>query len=360
MESPRPNVPAVSLLRVGLTVIALLAAGFIGGWAGRAALVPPPNPVEAEPENLVYTVGMDTVGRSLAFTAVAEWELIPLGRNGADGVVTSVLVPPGGTVDAGQVVYTVGLRPVVVGQGSVPMFRSLAIGTRGPDVAQLESLLAGAGLFSADPDMVFDSTTRTAVREWQDSLGVEDDGVVQPGDLVFVQQLPAQITFTGGFEVGARVAAGDQVLLMVSSTPSFRIPMAPEQTVSAPLAAEVEVDYPDGMWTAAIERAVETATGEVNLILTAPDGGPVCGETCADWVGLSGATSFHANIIVVPETTGPAVPVAAIGTDPDNDTFVTLADGTLKAVEIVASANGVAIVAGIDPGTDILVPSRES
>ncbi|GIU91801.1 MAG: hypothetical protein KatS3mg011_0707 [Acidimicrobiia bacterium] len=347
------------LLRIAGLALLLVATGAAGYWAGRVALEPPANPLAEDSTPLTYVVEVGTVGRSFSFTAVAEWSLVPAGLNSAAGVVTSVEVAPGDVVGPGEVVYTVNLRPVVVAEGEVPMFRSLRLRDRGADVAQLQRLLAYLGLYSGDADGWYGTATRTAVRVWQRALGVEDTGVVEAGDLVFVPALPARIAVAEDLSVGARVGGGETAILLVPDDPVFRIPLAVEQAALVPLTGQVRVHYSGGVWDALIDRAVESPqTGQLDLFLVGADGGSVCGDDCARWVDLQGRTSFRADVIVVPDTTGPVVPVAAIGTDPANHPFVTRPDGTQVPVEIVESAQGIAVVDGIEPGTVILLPQR--
>lgn len=341
---------------VGMVVLVGVVA-VVGFWAGRAALEPPDDPIEVVRETVVYTASEDTVGRSFSFTAVGEWELVPVGISGGGGTVTGIDVAAGDSISAGDVLFRVDLRPVVAAEGAVPMFRDLGLRSTGEDVAQLQALLTTLGLFEGEIDGSFGSSTQAGVRRWQDSLGVADDGIVRAGDVVFLASLPSRVLLAEDVVPGARLGAGEEVVLSVPDAPYFYVPLAPDQATLVPLTAEVEIVFTDGVWEGQIVRAVETDVNELHLEVTASDGGPVCGDVCAAWVDLSAPTSFRANIIVVPNTTGVAVPVAGIATDPGNNSFVTLADGTMVEVEVVASADGLAIVDGLSEGTDILLPA---
>lgn len=343
-----------------LGVVLVGLAGWAGYWAAGVALESPDDPLAAEVERLVYVVEEGTVGRSLSFTASGEWDLVPLGLNGAAGVVTTVDVASGDEVGVGDVLFSVGLGPVVVAEGEIPMFRPLARGAEGPDVAQLQMMLAGLGFFGGEVDGEFGVGTRTAVKAWQDSLGVADSGIVGPGDVIFVSALPARVSLDSLLTVGARLGGGEQVIWLVPDAPGFQIGLAPEQASLVPLSADVRVHFAGGIWEAVITQAVERPErGQLDLILAGADGGPVCGAECGEWVGLDGRSLFRADIIVIPETTGPIVPVGAISTDAGNAPSVTLTDESLVPVVIVESANGLAVVDGLDPGTEILLPAAE-
>ncbi|MFQ5523649.1 MAG: peptidoglycan-binding protein [Acidimicrobiia bacterium] len=347
------------LVSVLVVLLLVVGAGVVGWWAGRVALEPPEDPLAEGSGPVSYVVEAGSVGRSFSFTAVASWELVPVGRNAAVGVVTSVELEPGAVVSPGDVLYTVDLRPVVTAEGTVPSFRRLSLKSKGVDVAQLQALLAGLGFYDGEVDGVFGRSTRAAVKAWQKVLGIDDSGIVEPGDVVFVPELPARLVLGDLLVVGARLSGGEETVLLVPDAPFFRIPLAVEQGSLVPLSTDVFVTYPAGVWEARVEKAVESPEfGQLDLVLSGADGGPVCGVVCADWVDLSDRTLFQAEIVVIPETSGPVVPVAAISTDPGNQPHLTLADGSLVPVTIVESANGLAVVEGVEPGTEILIPSE--
>jgi peptidoglycan hydrolase-like protein with peptidoglycan-binding domain len=346
-------------LRTGRTVTALLVIALVGAagfWAGRVVLVPPEDPLEGGSEPITYTVVEGRVGRSLQFATVAEWVLVPLAWNAAFGVVTSVDVSSGDEVGVGDVLYTVNLRPVVVAAGVVPAFRDLSQNATGADVAQLQRFLAELGFYLGEVDGVFRTSTRLAVRAWQESLGVPIDGVVRRGDVIFIPGLPVRVAFSSELVVGASLVGGERLVLEVPADPVFRVPLSVEQRSLVPLSAPVRVTYTVGVWEGRVDRAIETPEmGRLDLILTAPDGGPICGAECAQWVALDSPTDFLVEIVVIPETVGPVVPVAAIGFDAGNQPYVTTAAGERIDVTIVESSQGIAVVDGVEVGTVILV-----
>lgn len=330
----------------------------VGWWAASVTLEPPENPLtDAEP--ILYTVREGSVGRSLRLTAVAEWEFEDLARNASSGVVTSVVVDPGAAVSSGDVLYTVDLRPVVAAKGVVPAFRDMSLRTEGEDVIQLQAFLSGLGFYEGEVDGVFGSGLRSAVKEWQESMGIPSDGVVRLGDVVFVPELPARMVGSGELKVGAPMSGGELVLRRVMDRVQFRIPLAQEQRNLVPLSADVLVSNDDEEWEARISEAVEDeTTGVLSLVLESPDGGSVCSPQCQE-VPLNGQTDYPAELQIVPETTGPVIPIAAVETLADGSTVVAGADGSQIPVAILATSDGLAVVEGLRPGAVIVLPVED-
>lgn len=346
-------------VRVVVATLLVIGVGLAGYWAGRVALEPPDDPLDVVLEPTEYRVESGSVGRSLSFTSVASWDLQSVGVVGGPGVVTSVEISAGDQVDAGDVVFTRDLRPVVIAEGTVPMFRDLGVRDEGADVAQLQTMLVSLDYYAGAVDGVYGDSTRDAVRNWQESLGLEPTGSVNVGDVVFVPDLPVRVAPADQVSVGARLVGGEALVSVIPADPVFRIPLATEQAALVPLTAPVLVSYPDGVWDARIDRAVDNLEpGRLDLFLSGPDGGSVCGNMCTDWVQLTGQSHFRTKIVVIPETEGPLVPVGAISAGAGNQSVLTLADGSQVEVTVVESANGVAVVAGIEVGTEILLPQR--
>jgi putative peptidoglycan binding protein/HlyD family secretion protein len=108
--------------------------------------------------------------------------------NGRQGTITA-LPDEGAVVTRGQALYRVDGKPVPLLYGRLPAWRPLSVGVEdGPDVRQLERNLVALGY---DPDRAitvdnhFSWATRAAVRRWQEVLGLEQSGTVQPGDAVW-------------------------------------------------------------------------------------------------------------------------------------------------------------------------------
>lgn len=123
---------------------------------------------------------------------------------------------------------------------------------------------------------------------------------------------------TVALAVGALVGSGEVVVNSLASTAGIVIPLAPEQSDLVPISARVTVTHPDGSWQGVVAQAVEPVgdgAGTLELVLEAADGGPLCGDECAEHIPPLGLCYFEAELVVIPETTGPVVPVAAISID---------------------------------------------
>ncbi len=130
------------------------------------------------------------------------------------GTVTSI-VSGGDAIDAGTVVATVDGAPVVAMIGDIPEYRALSTSSSdGADIRQLESNLVQLG-FDTDHKIVidetFDSATKAAVTAWEDSLGLDGDGKISAGEVVFV---PGRLLVdTVSATVGGSVQSGTALVV---------------------------------------------------------------------------------------------------------------------------------------------------
>jgi peptidoglycan hydrolase-like protein with peptidoglycan-binding domain len=335
------------------TVPTILLFGAAVGWAAAQTIRPAEDPLPpAQPVS--YEVEAGTLERTMGFTATAEWELTEAAENHHAGVVTSIDISSEQLVRPGDVVYSVGRRPVVVAAGELPAFRDLRQGDSGPDVSQLQGLLGDLGFYAGPVDGEFGAATLRAVRAWQRSLGIDDDGVVRQGDVAFLPGLPARVVFDESIRVGQSVTPASSSL-SVAEGPRFVIRLAREQLDLVPLTGDVVLHSPQGTWTAVIGTAIESADGQTDLVLEPADGESICGDDCLGVVPPGERVSLRAEIVVLEPVDGPIVPVAAIQTDARGATSVRIVGQGHREVDIVASVGGFAIVSGVDVGESILL-----
>ncbi len=154
----------------------------------------------------------------------------------------------GSVVDRNGVLYEVDGKPVRLLYGKVPAYRRLAQGVDpGADVLQLEQNLKETGLANGlidKPDAKWDSATTAAVKRWQKSLGADQDGVVEDGEVVFA---PGAVRVAGHeAETGAQLQPGGAVLEVTGTTRQIDVDLDARKQRLAHQGAKVEVELPDG------------------------------------------------------------------------------------------------------------------
>lgn len=338
--------------------VALLVAGGLIAWAVWSVLRPAEDPVRAVNHTYVE-VAAGEVGASLLLNVVAEWTPEPVGDNRTAGIVTQVLVEEGAEVDQGTVLYSVDLRPVVIARGEVPAFRDVSAGSVGEDVRQVQQMLSDLGFYSGTVDGEAGSGTESAIRKWQESLGVEQTGVVASGDIVFVPSLPTRIALdTDVVYRGATLIGGEQVVSELSASPDFTLPVTDTQAGMIPTGTRVEITSPQGsVWEAqAIDQQRDESAGTVVIGLTGLDGRVVCDDECGQ-VPVTGQSTLFSRIVTVETVSGLVVPSAALVTDADGQVAVIDEVGDLIAVTVVTSARGMSVIEGVTEGMRVRVPA---
>jgi peptidoglycan hydrolase-like protein with peptidoglycan-binding domain len=151
---------------------------------------------------------------------------------------------------------------------TIPMYRDLRTGDRGPDVAQLQSALKRLGFFGANLTGRYEASTATAVAKWYESLSVDpftptgsSEPMVPANGVVFFQKLPARVdevhTVTGA-------PVGQEAALTVTE---MQLVVASEISVD-------QVQYVNvGTKVALIDQSGATSEGTVIAVATKP-GGP--------------------------------------------------------------------------------------
>ncbi len=89
-----------------------------------------------------------------------------------------------GTVISGVPVYRVDNKPVPLLYGKLPLYRTLSQGKEGADVKQFERNLRALGYTGFTVDDTYSAATVAAVKRWQDDLGVDETGRIEPGAAV--------------------------------------------------------------------------------------------------------------------------------------------------------------------------------
>jgi peptidoglycan hydrolase-like protein with peptidoglycan-binding domain len=167
--------------------------------------------------------------------------------NQANGVYTQ-LPEAGDKVSCGGVLYRVDNRPVLLLCGTVPAYRALHVGVRGPDVRQLNRNLHQLG-YDADAhvrldpsDNAFTSKTEQALRVLQRKRGVGVTGGLATDDTLFLPEAVriAKVTC----QVGAPARPGAPVLSATSDKLHVRVDLDASQQGEVRKGDRVQITLP--------------------------------------------------------------------------------------------------------------------
>ena len=174
---------------------------------------------------------------------------------------------------------------------------------------------------------------------------------------LFVETVPARLVLDPSVVVGAVVSPGDVLLKAVALAPEMWIESDSSQ--GSPYRADVAMVIESGAlsWDAVVSR-VETdpETGAARLVLSSPDGAPVCGAQCGDAIpvlGQGGSTILAGRAVITPEVSGAMVPQSALGSTASGENIVLDAQGRRVPIEVLVLADGQAIVTGVDVGKTV-------
>ncbi|MEU5876307.1 peptidoglycan-binding protein [Spirillospora sp. NPDC047279] len=168
----------VFLSAVGVVVVAGAGLATVGlGGGGQAPVAHsslPPATADIERTTLTET---ESVGGTLSYGSTST-------ASSTGGGTLTWLPSPGTAITRGGTAYRVDNERVPLLYGRLPVYRTLGTGSEGPDVKQLERNLAALGYdgFTVDDD--FGSATATAVKEWQEDLGLAETGRITPGSVM--------------------------------------------------------------------------------------------------------------------------------------------------------------------------------
>lgn len=260
----------------------------------------------------------------------------------------------GERVDTGDVLFTVDLEPVVVAEGTVPMFRSLSDGAEGTDVAQLQRFLAETGYYDGDSDGKFDYRVRWAVRAWQEDVGMAVTGEVEAGAILFLPKLPVPIALVEEIDVGSVIGSGTTAIESLPESPDFSIELPDGQARLVEPEMTVEIAANGSVWHAKID-GIEVNENEIKIAtLTAVEGDSICNEECGQ-IPIDESAVLPSTIYIVPEVEGVTVPAASIVTDAAGVSAVVTEAGEVLPVEILAGVDGTVVVEGVDVGQRVRV-----
>ena len=339
---------------IGLVAVGVLGAGGIvlvraaddTAAAGPAA-TPGPNTATVSTRDIRRTTTLDgTVGHGAAS---------PLTVPGS-GTLTW-LPAVGAIVSSGERVAEVDGRPVVLLAGERPAWRDLGSGIDdGADIRQLEQALSdlGFGSTSLEIDDEWTAATTTAVKTFQRWMGMEVDGRLALGDVVF-GPATVRIDAVAG-HVGEQVGnagievTGDQQVVTATAAPSDSDLVAP--------GTKVAIELPSGRSVTGVVTDVGAPTtegGTTTLPVTVVADGAL---DAVDGLGVD----VEITVVAVPGAT--AVPATALLALAEGGYAVEVPDASapggtrLVGVEVGAfdEDGWVQITGDVAPGDQVVVP----
>jgi peptidoglycan hydrolase-like protein with peptidoglycan-binding domain len=337
---------------VGAGLIAASAAVAAAGFGGTDS--PPAAATDAPPATT--TVTRMTLTQTVQVNGTLGYGSTTTVTGRGHGTVTW-LPAAGTTVHRGQSVYRADNLPVPLWYGDLPLYRTLRPGVAdGPDVKEVEQNLAALGYTGFTVDETYTSATASAVRRWQQDLGLTETGTVDPSAVVLAHDAIRVATL--------RAALGDQaggpVLTYTDTTRVVTIPLdvSKQDLVKPGVAATVTL--PDG-------RNVSGTVHSVGSVATAgSQGNPATIDVTvqiADQSGLGTLDQAPADVTLVSAKADNVltVPVAALVALAEGGYGVQVVTGSTTryvAVRTGMFANGRVEVSGPDitAGTVVGVP----
>jgi multidrug efflux pump subunit AcrA (membrane-fusion protein)/peptidoglycan hydrolase-like protein with peptidoglycan-binding domain len=229
-------------------IIAIIAAILV--VLGVVAIVVTRDSGDSEAGTLIVPrkISRQTLADVLTINGELEREELRKINSPVDGRVSSVFVDDGEEVNVGDPVFALDGRTAVAVPGDFSFFRSLNVGSDGPDVFQLEQILAADGYSPGPVDRLFTEQTRSALTRWQLAHGY-GGATPEPDETVNVSLQSSSAGYdvgkanTIGITIGPTAPASSEVITgarLASRTMAVGTPDKPIITVSGITPSRVE------------------------------------------------------------------------------------------------------------------------
>ena len=203
------------LIFSGIGVVVLLLIG-VFVWPGTGGENSATKSTDG-PTYVVAPVERRTLSDDITVRGEIRRDQLQRITSGVDGQVSSVLVEDGDTINAGDVLYAIDGRAAVAVDGEFSFFRKLDVGSDGPDVLQLETILSENGYEVGIVDQLYTEETRSGLREWQISRGY-GGASPEPNENIIV----SLSSNSAGYTIGAKNTIAIELQ-----------PSVPDQTISS-------------------------------------------------------------------------------------------------------------------------------
>lgn len=232
---------AIAVVAVAAGAVAYGASGGLDG--GTPAVVT----ASSAPQRATATVTRQTLESVEELDGTLGFEGSGSIVNQLSGTIT-VLPGEGDILERGDAILEVdgGVRSYLM-YGSRPAWRTLERGVaNGADVKQLETNLVALGYLDEDvtPDRHFGAKTTLAVEDWQADRGVEEDGIVRLGEVIFLPG-PVRLT-TIQPQPGTRIGPGQAFATYSSTDRIVTVSLDADRQDIISAGDAVMVELPDG------------------------------------------------------------------------------------------------------------------
>ncbi|MBF9128743.1 peptidoglycan-binding protein [Plantactinospora sp. S1510] len=226
-------------------VAGLLAVGAVAAAVTVFNLPDPdddPSPASSTPASTAEITRQTLVDRESHDGTLAHGDSTTISSRGS-GTITA-LPPEGTTISRGMAVFRLDNKPVTLLYGSLPAYRTLKTGVKGTDVRQLEQNLWALGYRGFTPDTTYSWATASAVKDWQDDLGIRETGSVEPAQIEYADGTVRVDALS--LHRGAVVGPGTEVEKITGTSPLATVVLDASSGQLARQGAVVQVKLPDG------------------------------------------------------------------------------------------------------------------
>lgn len=243
---------------MGAFVVLALVAGLVIVWQVTGEEESGDSPIEI----LTDSVGRQTLRDELTLNGELRRDELSTINSPFDGRVSQVGTADGDEIAAGDVILSLDGRPAVAANGDFSFYRTLDVGSDGPDVLQLERILFEAGYDPGNVDRLYTEATRAALRNWQIDYGY-GGATPEPEETIIISLQPSN-----GYQVGDK---DTKAILIGPSVP------VPGDTLAASGGGASIIPFQDDSITAIGVQSTEATITEgdtLDVVLTA-DPAPV-------------------------------------------------------------------------------------
>ena len=340
---------------VALVLVGALAVGGLPGGGAKADNSDGPRLGTAEVTRRTLVEQQDVDG------TLGHGDAAPV-VNRRNGTLTW-LAPSGSTVERGQPLYEVDGRKVPLFFGDRPAWRPLGPDTSGTDVKQLKQNLVALGYATAGSLGTGDAwtaATTEAVKRWQKAAGLDQDGVVDLGEVVFLPG--AVIVSSQSGHLGEDARPGGEVLTATPAAPLVTVKLDASKRNVVAAGDGVDIELPGGKRIRGTVASVGTSAASSGGGGGGGGGNPEVAVTITPDGSTDGLDGSPVDVYVTRQKAENvlAVPVGALLALAEGGYGVEQADDhKLVAVETGLFADGMVEVRGngLQPGTKIVVPA---